>query len=343
MRRPVLTLLFLGILAIAACSDPVQQGGPVDHDIADASSDWLEPQDQQWDQEEGLDPFFDQAVPPDVPSDEGQPDRDEELDLLSDGEDGQVDQGPFDQGVADQVEQGDDSVGWDLEDWGGDGELDGSQPEVPLAGFGTISGSCGVLSADEILLGDPELYFNHLDFGSDSYDHPEELELLSEGGQVIATIPNAGGSSICSEVFAYEMLYRCELAWLTHTETQIFYDPSDSSMTDMRVEIDGYYLGVSVVRAMLGPGVPYTYEEAVRILRKKLEGIQESSQNVLEEYRWEKQILAVLAYSDQHADLIQQAYEYFESSEPDLLDDTLVMVTTTDGDDDFIYYSCPID
>ena len=59
-------------------------------------------------------------------------------------------------------------------------------------------------------------------------------------------------------------------------------------------------------------------------------------------FAWEKQILHVLAYSDSHATYVQQAYEYFESTEPEVLGDTIVILTTTDGDDDFIYYSCPL-
>lgn len=208
-------------------------------------------------------------------------------------------------------------------------------PEVPLEGFGAITGACGVLSPAELTDESPYFFVNHLDLGDDPYDE-EDLEFLTAGGQEIWSDGNAGGSSIYSEIFAYEMLHRCELAILLKTELEIEYRIPDSKITDLLVEIDGSKVGVSVTRAVGWPrDAVWTTDQAVTLLEKKLQGIQDSSSAVASTDAWTKQILHIIAYADQHAEAIQTALD--ETITSDLAEDTIVIVTVSDGDDGFLY------
>ncbi len=208
-------------------------------------------------------------------------------------------------------------------------------PAVPLSGFGEITGACGVLSPAELTDESPYLYVNHLDLGDNPYDD-EDLEFLTAGGQEIWSDGNAGGNSIYSEMFAYELLHRCELAILLKTETEVEYQATASKITDLLVEIDGTKIGVSVTRAVGWPrDAPWTTDQAVVLLEKKFEGILNSSAAVAPDDAWTKQILHIIAYADQHADAIQAALA--EDIGPNLAADTIVIVTVSDGDDGFLY------
>jgi hypothetical protein len=155
------------------------------------------------------------------------------------------------------------------------------------------------------------------------------------GGKKVYDDGNLGGSSIFSEVFSYEVLYRCELATLLKTETEIAYTDTGGKKTDLLVEIDGYKLGVSVTRAFAyPPGTTYTVAMAQSLLDKKLSDIVLSTQNVAAADAWKKQILHILAYDKQHRDALAQAYPTIPAS---TRADTIVMVTVTDGDDAFMY------
>jgi hypothetical protein len=90
-----------------------------------------------------------------------------------------------------------------------------------------------------------------------------------------------------------------------------------------------------VVRAYhYPPDQPYPVEEAYDHLSGKLADILQSSRNVAPEDAWVKQVLHVIAYASQHADAIEQAYATIE---PAVRADTVVVVTVTEGDDEFIY------
>jgi hypothetical protein len=203
----------------------------------------------------------------------------------------------------------------------------------PLAGFGALTGDCRVLDS-ELTSVTPHLFAGAIDFAMDPYD-AGDLMKLTPGGQYIAQTPNAGGNSVLSEVFAFEVLARCEDAKLLKTETEITYENPRGKITDILVEIDGLKIGVSVVRAIAFPfNDPYPITEAERILRSKLEGIALSSDNVTAQDRWVKQILSVIAYTPMHAQQIRQAWMALE---PELRGDTVLYVTATEGDDRPIY------
>ena len=106
-------------------------------------------------------------------------------------------------------------------------------------------------------------------------------------------------------------------------------------ITDMLVMIDGLKIGVSVTRVQTYPlGMPYTPDAAMTLITRKLRDIQLSSMNVSQADRWEKQVLALLAWDTAAADVMAQAWADLDAS---VKADTLVVLTTTDGDDAFIY------
>jgi hypothetical protein len=217
-----------------------------------------------------------------------------------------------------------------------DASLDAAVPDAPAdapAGFGDLGGMCGVLAATDLTSPSPELVRDTFTFAR-AYMDPADRPLLTEGGQRLAATPNAGGSSGLSEVFAYEQLARCEGATLLHTETEISYDGT-GKITDMEVLLDAHKIGVSVTRAQTYPlGQPYPLDTAMMLISRKLTDIQASTAHVSAQDRWDKQILAVLAYDGQAADTVAQAWGSLDAATKA---DTIVVVTTTDGADLFIY------
>ncbi len=204
---------------------------------------------------------------------------------------------------------------------------------VPLPGFGDLSGMCGVLAVADLTGAAPELHRDTLTFAR-RYDDPADRTLLTAGGQHMMSVGNAGGSSLYSEVFAYEELARCELAGFLKGETEIVYDTT-GKITDLEVTIAGHKIGVSVTRAQTFPlGQTYSLDAATTLITRKLSDIEVSTADVSAADRWDKQILAILAYDDQAADAMEQAWA---TVDPAIQADTIVVITTTGGDDTFIY------
>lgn len=204
--------------------------------------------------------------------------------------------------------------------------------EGPLEGFGELTGDCWGLDKAELTGADPALIINTLDFGKDAFDY----DALSEGGQEVYDDGNLGGSSEYSEIFSYEVLYRCEGAELLKTEGEIAYLDSNGKKTDLLVSIDGINIAVSVTRAFIWPGdEPYTAEEAAALLEDKLADIPLSTANRNPDKNpWTKQILHVIAYTSDHAEVIRGVYPKLAS---EVLGDTILVVTATEGNDEHLY------
>ena len=146
---------------------------------------------------------------------------------------------------------------------------------------------------------------------------------------------NLGGSSLYSEVVAFEVLNRCEGAALLKTEGEITYSDPDSKKTDLLVDFSGVRIGVSVTRAVGWPREdPWTVEQAEDLLADKLADIPLSTAAVSAEDAWSRQILSVIAWSPDHAAAIETAWLTLDAA---LTLDTIVYVTATDGDDAFVY------
>ncbi|KAF9545491.1 hypothetical protein EC957_010907 [Mortierella hygrophila] len=136
-------------------------------------------------------------------------------------------------------------------------------------------------------------------------DHPWSDDALR-----MLNLPNAGGSSLLSEVLSCEMLYRCLGARLAKTEMEIRYLFAYQPMTDYTISLpglaSGYHVGVSVTRAFAYKGA-YRRSECRKLLKKKLSGITASTRNVMDE-RLFKQILHVWVPNGKVARTVQATY-----------------------------------
>lgn len=208
-------------------------------------------------------------------------------------------------------------------------DTEDTEASVPTEGYGDITGDCGELD-DELTSSSPSIFVNVIDLEGEP-----DTSLLTEGGQEIYADGNLGGSSIWSEVFSFEVLARCELATLLKTEGEIDYDDTSGKKTDLLVTLDALTIGVSVTRAYKYPPTEdYTVEDATDLLEDKLADVLLSSANVSEGDAWNKQILHVVAYAEGHAESIEAAWAELDGS---ITADTIVWVTVTDGDDEFLY------
>jgi hypothetical protein len=209
-----------------------------------------------------------------------------------------------------------------------DSDFDGIGDVCDLDGFALITG--GDQIDDELLSATWSLITNDLDFGADPYDDgdfslltPEAQQILTDGDDIEAA-------------FSIELLARAESAELLKTFTEIIYDDPAGKKTSYSVQIDGITIGVKVTRAVkFPPDSALTTDEAKSLLEGKLDDILQSSANVSPADAWQKQILHVLSYSPENSAALLAALPQISQT---LLGDTIVMITTTGGDDDFLYF-----
>ncbi len=204
----------------------------------------------------------------------------------------------------------------------------GTTTDEPELGLGELSGDCGVLD-DEWTSSEPFTLRNAVELAG--WDEA----LLSDQGTVVWEAGNLGGSSLESEVLAFEVLHACEGAALLKTEADISYDDSGGKKTDLLVEIDGHTVGVSVTRAFhYPPDEPYTLAEAEDLLLDKLADVALSADNASDADAWSRSVLHVVAYDGQYGDQITAAWAGLDSG---VKGDHGVVLTVTDGDDEAIY------
>jgi hypothetical protein len=193
---------------------------------------------------------------------------------------------------------------------------------------------CGVLTPTELDGTTPLWFGGSLDFGTNRYDDPAERSLLTAGGVEIILDGNAGGSSLYSEVFAFEWLARCELATLLKTETEIVYD-IDGKKADLLVEIDGRKVGVSVVRFIKFPfDAEYTVADAMPLVERKLDDLQLATMQVSAADLWTTQMVVAIAYTTQHAQAAMQAWNMLDAQTRGA---GIMIVVVSEGDDMFLY------
>ena len=206
---------------------------------------------------------------------------------------------------------------------------DTSDLQVPSEGFGEIEGECGLLLESPIN-STAFVVQNSIDFGNLTLNDED----LSAGSQEILSDGNLNNGSLYSEIFAFEMLYRCETATVLETETEVEYTDPNGKKTDLVIAIDQQHFGVSVTRAFnYPPEDPYALEAAVTLLEDKLSDIELSSANVSNP-TWERQILSIIAYSPENVSQIISAWENLNDNTKG---DTIIYVTATNGDDQFLY------
>lgn len=205
-----------------------------------------------------------------------------------------------------------------------------TSPAFTLADSTIVSGECGILDTELI---DPSPHFVDTTVLVNTCDYVPEY--MSPGATEIWTNGTAGGSSIYSEIFAYEMASQCEDAILLKTETEILYTDPQGKLTDLLLEIDGVKIGVSVTRAFIYPlGTPLTLQRAGELLTDKLGDVLLSSANVAPADQWQKQILVVETPTVGDKTMLITAYAGLD---PALKADTICWVMATEGDDGFIY------
>merc|ERR1711997_942224 len=156
---------------------------------------------------------------------------------------------------------------------------------------------------------------------------PESVS-LSSGARRIMLEENAGGQSELSEGFSFEFLRRIFGAKLVKTEMAIRYWWNSWKKTDYSVRMSGHVVGVSVTRAMKYQGI-FTRFDAHKLLRKKLFGINESTPGVLEQDEWQRQILHIWATDEYIERILYDVFLELLFSEPDLVRNTIIMVTVT--------------
>ena len=193
-----------------------------------------------------------------------------------------------------------------------------------------ITGDCGVLTKGSLFDGAAALWENALTLPG----KPDKSD-LSAGGLEILTEGNLGGSSIYSEIYAFEVLYACEGAALLKTEGEIEYDDSSGKKTDLLVDLFGQPVGVSVTRAYhYPPDDDYTVEEATTLLEGKLSDILISADNAADSDEWVRSMLHIIAYNSQYAESVVSAWEDLDET---VRDETIIFLTVSEGEDGFLY------
>jgi hypothetical protein len=161
---------------------------------------------------------------------------------------------------------------------------------------------------------------------------------FSEGSKKMLSIPNAGGNSVISEVISYEIIKSAFGAIFLKTEMEIEYFPFGSKITDYSVMINNKKIGVSVTRAMHYKGDEhFTLENAMFLLKKKLNGVFWSTENVIKRDKWEKQILHIFCQSNKTAKKVKEAYQKLKS---EYRGNTIVLISIIDHNDLFFEKKC---
>lgn len=191
--------------------------------------------------------------------------------------------------------------------------------------LGTLSGSCGIVKT-QLTKTTSTLERNTLEFvAGETYDKTN----ISPDGQRVMSTPNAGGSSIESEVMSFEVLRACEGAKLLKTETEVKYlENTTGPITDILVEIAGKRVGVSVTRAYRPQSQSFPDADVKALIQKKLEDIKRSTERVKPEDEWVKQILHVFAANKAQADAVSRVLPTIDAA---IRANTIVLLTQTTG------------
>ena len=134
-----------------------------------------------------------------------------------------------------------------------------------------------------------------------------------------------------------QLLAECAGAKVFKTETEIRYRKK-GSITDWEAMIDGKKVGVSVTRAYKGPmNMQYTAQDADTLLKKKLAGINESTQNVRPADKWVKQVLHVWTVQPTWVPLLEDAWKALDAK---LKADTVVLITVEKNSEFVVADTC---
>ena len=166
-------------------------------------------------------------------------------------------------------------------------------------------------------------------------DHSILFQHHDKDVQKMLTTDNAGGSSVISEALSFYLVrdlfhHMGYYASLHRTEMEIEYIPG-SKITDYSVIIPNLHeniiIGCSVVRFFNYRDLNLTIhdDEIMRLLTKKLDGINESSRNVVSE-SWNKQILHIITPNNR---LRRKISKCITTLDTDLVLNTTIFITVT--------------
>jgi len=169
-----------------------------------------------------------------------------------------------------------------------------------------------------------------------AYCDPEQIK-VSRSAKRILFEENAGGCSEFSEAFSFEVLRQCFFAKLIKTEMQIRYWSNNTKKTDYLCQINNEQIGVSVTRAMKFCGI-FREKDAMKLMRKKLIGIRESSLCVFGCDDWQRQILHVWTTDAYIERILNKTFYKLLLTEPELVGNTIVIVTVASPDCEWLFY-----
>ncbi|KAH7829450.1 uncharacterized protein MONOS_11067 [Monocercomonoides exilis] len=163
---------------------------------------------------------------------------------------------------------------------------------------------------------------------------PFHLFSFTLGAIQLMTLPNAGGHSERSEALSFEVLHRILGCELCKAEMEIKYLSPNWKKTDYLIQLRSHKVAVSVTRAVGYPN-PQFFDEsaAVELLKKKLSGICISSLGVVDEDKWERQILHIFTQTPQAATYLKFAYH----SLPPILRGNTIVICTVAGNHKWIF------
>jgi len=117
----------------------------------------------------------------------------------------------------------------------------------------------------------------------------------------------------------------------------ILYWSDHCKKTDYLMAIGAVKIGVSVTRAMKFRGI-FTKKDAVKLLRKKFVGINESTRAVFGCDEWQRQILHIWTTDAYIEEILHRTFLQMLVSEPELVSNTVVCVTVASADCWWIFY-----
>ena len=142
---------------------------------------------------------------------------------------------------------------------------------------------------------------------------------LTEYSEIIMKLSNAGGNSLISEILSLEIIrYLIEECFpkknknkmeeiITEKEIQYFF-PDNSPKTDYIIKFGNKSIAVSTTRAMSFGDMEFTEDKALHLIYGKIRRINESNDNVLPPYNWNKQILHIITQKKEYAKILQKVF-----------------------------------
>ncbi|KAI7856983.1 hypothetical protein BDC45DRAFT_38390 [Circinella umbellata] len=168
-----------------------------------------------------------------------------------------------------------------------------------------------------IVVANIDFYGSYIDFGLPS--------------QRVLSTPNAGGPSLMSEAMSAEFIDRLVGIRKLLTEMEVQYT-TKGPITDYACYSvsTSQALGVSVTRAMAFAR-RFTSQDAMRLMKKKLYGINKSTKTV-SNYKFERQILHVWAENGTDANIV---YRTCAKIPKHIRNNTIILITTINMDSVF--------